>query len=113
MMCTAYFGKISEKNNWNHSNGSPYDILESSVELFGKGHDLLQCGDRYFNERIQVDWGSFAWKCSEQGILKFLNDNYNELPWLKEREDSLQKEVKQYIEKHGNIVYGVVFIELC
>ncbi|MEE1196132.1 MAG: hypothetical protein UHS54_04580 [Lachnospiraceae bacterium] len=113
MMCSAYFGELSEerKANWNHKEENPYSVLVSPISLERKGHRLLDVGNKYFHDRIQVDWGSFAWKCNPEEIIRFLNDNKTTLPWLIEDEEDVIEKVKTYISERGNVAYGVVFVE--
>jgi len=115
MMCSAYFGELCDerKQEWYYKDDNPYAVLRTSIELDRKGHKLLSCGQEYFSERIQIDWGSFAWKSTEEQILKFLGDHQSNLPWLVEDDVEMIKQVKQYIKKYGNTLYGVVFVEEC
>ena len=113
MMCKAYFGALSEerKANWDNKDSDPYKVLNSPIELYGKGHILLSSGSDYFHDRISIDWGSDAWKCTADEIIEFLEDHKETLSWLIEDDIRLIKEIKEYVKKRGNIVYGVVFIE--
>lgn len=113
MMCSAYFGRLSEKRKleWDNGEDNPYDVLESSISLVGKGHDLLRAGSEYFKDRIQIDWGSFAWKCTPEEICGFLYDYKTKLSWLIESEEELIEKVKAYIAEDINAEFGVVFIE--
>ena len=113
MMCSAYFGELSEerKANWHHNDKNPYGVLTSPISLERKGHELLYVGNKYFHDRIQVDWGSFAWKCTPEEIRRFLNDNKTTLPWLIEDDEDMIEKVEAYISERGNVAYGVVFVE--
>lgn len=113
MMCSAYFGELCDKRKekWNNDDTNPYAVLASPIKLEQKGHDLLSVGNKYFHDQIQVDWGSFAWKCSPEEILRFLDDYREKLPWLIEDDEALIENVKAYIEERGNVTYGVVFVE--
>lgn len=113
MMCSAYFGELSEerKINWYHNDENPYGVLVSPIFLERKGHRLLDVGNKYFHDRIQIDWGSFAWKCNPEEILKFLDDNKDTLPWLIKDEDQMIESVRAYLSEKGDVAYGVVFIE--
>ena len=59
MMCSAYFGELCEarKENWHFDDTSPYEVLVTPITLECKGHKLLDVGNKYFRDRIQVDWG--------------------------------------------------------
>lgn len=113
MMCSAYFGELCDarKANWEHDDTNPYGVLVSPISLENKGHDLLDVGSKYFHDRIQIDWGSFAWKCSPEEILQFLDDYKETLSWLVEDDKKMMESVRAYIAERGNTTYGVVFIE--
>ena len=113
MMCSAYFGELSEerKVNWNHKEENPYSVLVSPIPLARKGHSLLGAGNKYFHDRIQIDWGCFAWKCNPEEIIRFLNDNKTTLPWLIGDEEDMIEKVRTYILEKGSVAYGVVFVE--
>lgn len=113
MMCSAYFGRLSEKRklSWDNGDDNPCDVLESRICLEGKGHDLLHSGSDYFKDRIQIDWGSFAWKCTPEEISRFLCDHKTTLSWLVKSEEELIKNVKAYIAEDENAEFGVIFIE--
>lgn len=113
MMCSAYFGEISDerKSNWYIGSNDPYSILKSRIELPGKGHELLGRGADFFHEKIQIDWGSFAWKCKKDEIIAFLNDCKSDLPWLQKKTEDLIHSVECYIMEHKNADFAVVFIE--
>lgn len=113
MMCSAYFGELSEerKANWKYEDENPYAVLVSPINLEHKGHRLLDVGSKYFHDRIQIDWGSFAWKCTSDEILKFLDDHKETLSWLVENDNKMMESVKAYISEHGDVAYGVVFVE--
>ena len=113
MICSAYFGELCKdrKKQWDYKDNNPYAVLKTSVKVDRKGHDLLSYGQLYFEDRIQIDWGSFAWKATEKQILVFLEDHQSKLPWLVEDDVLMVKQVKQYIKEHEDASYGVVFVE--
>lgn len=113
MMCSAYFGELCEKRkeNWNCGGENPYEILIFPITLDRKGHKLLSLGDVYFHDRINIDWGSFAWKCNSKEIISFLEDNKDTLPWLLKDEEQMIESIKRYISERGEVAYGVVFVE--
>ena len=113
MVCSAYFGELSEdrKKNWKNKDTNPYDVLSAPISLERKGHKLLDVGSDYFRDKIQIDWGSFAWKCTTEEIMAFLDEHKETLSWLIENDQQLVKSVKDYISEHGNTEYGVVFVE--
>lgn len=60
---------------------------------------------------MQIDRGSFAWKCNEDKIFTFLNDCKSILPWLEKKEEELIHSEECYIMEHKNAAFAVVFIE--
>ena len=113
MVCSAYFGMLSEKRkaNWDNKETKPYEVLDNPINLKGKGHDVWHTGQEYFSDKIQIDWASYAWKSTSEQIIQFLTIQKTTLPWLMESEEEMIAEVKAYIKMHGNTEYGVVFIE--
>ena len=100
MMCSAYFGELSDdrKHEWENAESDPYAVLKTPIKLDRKGHELLDCGQKYFSERTQIDWGSFGWKSTEKQILKFLKDHQSNLPWLVKDDAEMIEQVKRYIK---------------
>ena len=113
MKCSAYFGELSEirRQRWEQDDTNPYEVLVSPICLEGKGHDLFSVGSKYFREKIKVDWGSFAWKCTPDEMYRFLNDHKTTLPWLIKRDEEICAKVRDYVAERGNTEYGVVFVE--
>ena len=113
MVCTAYFGELCEarKTQWKQGDTNPYAVLISPVCLEGMGHDLLDVGSKYFRDKIQIDWGSFAWKCTPDEVYKFLNEHKTTLPWLVQKAEEIYGNVKIYVDNKGDTEYGIVFIE--
>lgn len=77
-----------------------------------KGHTLLGYGDDYFDDKIQIDWGSFAWRCTPEQVVRFLEEQKNTLPWLIESEEVQIKTVKGYIANRPEGQFGILFIEI-
>ena len=113
MECSAYFGELSEtrKQKWEQGNTNPYEVLVSPIRLERKGHDLLSVGSKYFREKIKLDWGSFAWKCSPDEMYRFLDEHKTTLPWLVKSDEELCTKVRDYVLQRGNTEYGIVFVE--
>lgn len=113
MMCSAYFGELSEvrKVNWNNGEGNPYAVLESPICLERKGHELLKLGNECFHDRIQIDCSSFGWKCNPEEVIQFLIDHKSTLPWLIKSDEETIENVRNYISERGEVSYGVVFVE--
>lgn len=114
MVCSAFFGELSEarKKEWNNKDSNPYEVLFSPISLERMAHKLLYDGDKYFSNKIQVDWGSFAWKCTPEEIYGFLFENRNDRSWTIDVDEQMVDAVKNYIVARGDVPYGVVFIEL-
>ncbi|NLG05574.1 MAG: hypothetical protein GX567_17385 [Clostridia bacterium] len=100
MMSSIYYGKIKEERlaTW-QDNSEPYDILVDNHEIHRVGGwSFLDYANANFSDKVQVDWGSFAYKCSGKQLKKF------------------QRKTLCEIEKIENVndeeIYGVVFIEL-
>lgn len=113
MKCSAYFGELSEirRQRWEQDDTNPYEVLVSPICLEGKGHDLFSVGSQYFKEKIKVDWGSFAWKCTPEEIYRFFEEHQTTLPWLIKSDKEVYTKVREYVEQRGNTEYGVVFVE--
>ena len=113
MICSAFFGELCEarKASWNNGDKNPYAVLDSPIRLERKEYALLHEGNAYFHDSIQIDWGSFAWKCTPEEIIKFLIDHKSNLSWLTENDNQLLESIQAYISERGQVPYGVVFIE--
>lgn len=113
MMCTAYFEELSEARKilWDNKEADPYNVLQISVQLDRKGHKLLSVGSDYFVDKIKIDWGSFAWKCTPEQVVRFLEDHKTILLWLIDYDEESIEAVKQYIEERPDAEFGIVFIE--
>ena len=113
MKCSAYFGELSEvrKLKWEQGDSNPYEVLVSPLSLEGKGQELLSVGSQYFREKIKLDWGSFAWKCTPDEMYRFLDKHKTTLPWLMKVDEEMCKKVRDYVTQRGNTEYGVVFVE--
>ena len=98
MMSSIFYGEIKENQlrSW-PENKNPYDILveNNRIEKLG-GWEFLEIANKLFLDEVQVDWGSFAYKCTK-----------NQLKKLK---DQTGCEINLETLKIGKI-YGIVFIE--
>ena len=72
MMSSVFYGEIKEDrlNTWKE-NKNPYDILADNnrIERLG-GWDFLFIADELFTDCVQVDWGSFAYKCTKEQLIE-------------------------------------------
>lgn len=102
MVSDTYFGELSEerKNKWDNDNHNPYKVLKTSNRVSGGGWDILHAANKYFNNKLQIDWGSFAWKCTKSELKRFLQDKHFEIDGIK-NVDILSDDKE----------YGIVFIE--
>lgn len=104
MMTDVYFGEISDarKEKWDLNEQSPFNVLKENHKIWGAHTEILQYGREHFHDMIQVDWGSFAWKCSVEELEAYLI-RYN-LKLTGKIDLRTLDRTKQY---------GVVFIEMC
>lgn len=100
MMSEIYYGKVKKDKvvTWNENN-NPYDILEErlSVNKLG-GWDFLEKTNEIFSDKHQVDWGSFAYRCTKEQLLL-----------LKEQTNC---EIENIDMWDAEAEYAIVFIEL-
>lgn len=99
MICEGYIRKLTEnmKADWNCKIDDPYKVLEDEVEMLNNARILLDLGDDYFNDGRQIDWGSYAWRCSKTELEKF----------IKEKNIIFKNELKLV----DGVEYGVLFVE--
>ena len=94
-------GEIKEDrlNTWKE-NKNPYDILADNnrIERLG-GWDFLFIADELFTDCVQVDWGSFAYKCTKEQLIDLTRKTKCVISGIE-----LLKPEK---------IYGIVFIEEC
>ena len=95
------YGVISEKSasNWG-SEHDPFEVLAEWKELrIGfSGDGIFSWANEHCTDEVQVDWGSYAWKCRGKDLIELTQDESN------------------YVEDAEGInpdgIYGVVFIEM-
>lgn len=99
MMSSIFYGEIKEDKlkTWSE-NRNPYDILveNNRVERLG-GWDFLFIAKDLFTDEVQIDWGSFAYKCTRKQLQKLVSEMKCEIPKIQELDPDK--------------VYGIVFIE--
>lgn len=98
MVSQIIYGKIKAEKlvTWK-SNKNPYAILKKiEINRLG-GWDFL-AEDKLFSDKVQVDWGSFAYKCTKEQLTKLKEVTGCEIPKLEE------------IDGEN---FGIVFIEQC
>ena len=76
-MTTAYFGELSEqrKIKWDNGETNPYEVLQDAIEISRKSSNLISYGSKFFHDQIKIDWGSYAWRCSSNEIILFLEQS--------------------------------------
>ena len=106
MFYDVNYGEIADKylHNWTSENtefNSPFDILKEryKISFSDTWIDFLYWANSNLPNKINVDWGSFAWKCFGKDILK-----------IKGNFPSATIENCENIESGRE--YGLVFIEL-
>lgn len=105
MVYSIRYGKIQERweKDWgtHDSDDSPYDVLQNSHGIdfpIGSGwFGFHLWADEHCTDRIEIDWGSRAWKCTGKELLD-----------LNEKHPGTVYEVESI---NPDEVYGVVFIE--
>lgn len=99
MMSSIFYGEIKKDrlNTWKE-NKNPYDILADNnrIERLG-GWDFLFIADELFTDCVQVDWGSFAYKCTKEQLVELTRKTKCVISGIE-----LLKPEK---------IYGIVFIE--
>ena len=98
-----YYGVISEtgKTVWDDAEMSPFDILEKNkhIDIHSSWIDAFGWARKNLWDEVQVDWGSFAWKCIGKELLQ-----------LKDNKPCCDIDDLDGIEPEKE--YGVVFIEM-
>lgn len=105
MRYSIRYGKIREKweKDWNthDTEDNPYDVLQNDhvidLPIRLGWLDFHYWADKRCTDRIEIDWGSRAWKCTGKELLH-LNGEYPGSVYGAEAVDP-------------NGIYGVVFIE--
>ena len=101
MVDKIYYGDISEarQKEWNSEDDNPYKVLgENMSSISCDWMEFFDFAKNHFSNEIQVDWGSFAYKCSGKELLKL--------------ERSCCASVENSNEIQPEKEYGVVFIEM-
>lgn len=99
MMSTLYYGEIRPDKlaTW-RDNDNPYKILVENHEITkAGGWKFLFDYEKLFFDKVQVDWGSFAYKGTKEQILK-----------LMELVKCERDEVNNLVDCD---IYGIVFVE--
>ena len=102
-MVNNYVGELTDyaRENWKTME-EPFNVLQTEHKEQLWGVDWIEFrgwADVHFKEEVQVDWGSFAWKCDKKGIIEMYEHFGLEIPEFIEQLDP-DKE------------YGAVMIEM-
>lgn len=101
MMSSIFYGEIKEErlNSWSE-NENPYDILKENDRINRlSGWDFLEVTKKLFTDEVQVDWGSFAYKCTKDQLRKLMQKTHCE--------------IEKIDQMNPDQIYGIVFIEEC
>ena len=97
------YGEISETGRkvWEQEDVSPFDVLiENNEVLFDDSWPgFLGWARKKLHDEVQVDWGSFAWRCTGRDILQL-------------KEDRPRCSIGAYENIEAEKEYGIVFIEM-
>lgn len=83
MVSQIIYGNIKAEKlvTW-ESNKDPYDILENEREINRLGGWNFLAEDKLFSDKVQVDWGSFAYKCTKEQLARLKELTGCEIPEL-------------------------------
>lgn len=98
MVSDIYYGKLSDyaKKHW-YDMKDPFNVLEWQEVIKMGSLDFLLVTKDNFTDQVQLDWGSFAWKCSKAALICFFVTH------------KLSCEIIDKLDENDE--YGVVFIE--
>jgi len=98
-----YYGEISDDRliKWDNGDDNPFKVLKTSFSIARPRSwmDFIFWARKNLSDKIQIDWGSFAWKCTGNDIMRLASDI----------QDSI---IEGFDEIDPDKVYGVVFIEM-
>lgn len=99
----VYYGEISEggRSAWDEKEISPFDVLKENLDIehLPNWISFLGWARRNLRDEVQIDWGSFAWRCCGSDLQKLMEED----PGCRiEGYDKIEPEKE----------YGVVFIEM-
>ena len=101
MVSYVYYGELTDewKNNWG-AGDEPYDMLKkyNQISFGGDGMGIFSWAKEHCSDEVQVDWGSYAWKCRGEELIRL------------SRKKSNYVQDAELIDPEKE--YGVVFIEI-
>lgn len=99
MLSSIYYGEIKKEKleSWN-TNNNPYEILEENNRVYKLcGWKFLDLANKLFTDEKQVDWGSFAYKCTKEQLQELIVQTKCSIEKIEELESGK--------------IYGIVFVE--
>lgn len=99
MLSSIYYGEIRAEKlaSWNE-NKNPYEILEENNRVYKLGGwKFLDVANQLFTDEKQVDWGSFAYKCTKEQLQELIAQTKCSIDKMDELESGK--------------TYGIVFVE--
>ena len=75
-MYRCVYGELSNqrKENWYHDDENPFIVLKWEKRIHcADGIAFPSLATNYLRERVQIDWGSFAWKANKAELLYFVD----------------------------------------
>lgn len=100
MVYDVRYGELTESRKlcWDNKEDNPYDVLKWHKKITAYDWiNVLGTADKMLTDKIQIDWGSFAWKTNGKNLVQFVSAIGGTL------------EGRNQIDP--NAEYGVVFIE--
>ncbi len=97
-MTSLYYGEIKPERliTWTE-NSDPYDILVERKEITPKAFFQPYMATEICCDEVKVDWGSFAYKCSKEQLIKLSEVARMNIDGI----DNLKDDV----------IYGLVWVE--
>lgn len=99
MLSSIFYGKIRSDKlaSWDE-NEEPYDILveNNRINRLG-GWEFLAIANKLFDNKKQVDWGSYAYQCNKEQLEKLV--------------EQTGCEIEKMNELVYDEIYGIVFVE--
>ena len=99
MLSSIYYGEIQSDKlvSWNE-NKDPYNILVENNRVYKLGGwEFLDIANKLFDNEKQVDWGSFAYRCTKEQLAKLM--------------EQTGCEIDKINELASEKIYGIVFVE--
>ena len=77
-MTDVYIGELTEytMQHWKDM-GDPFEVLEKDNKA-GIGLNWIEFmawANSHLKNKVQIDWGSFAWRCDKDDMMRFCEDH--------------------------------------